>query len=318
MRGVTTDKKRTVSMKAIKIPENQIYNAYLIEGEDMELLKSAAMEFTVQLLSRDPSSVDTGAMPIYQQRGYASCEEWADSVRKRVQNHEHPDMLEIVPNKPEEHPTIISVDNIRDHVTDTVAVRPYEAAYKVYLIEHAEMMNPQAQNAILKTLEEPPEYVVIMLLAANADAFLPTILSRVIEIKAGERDVRERYAEMITEEWAQETVKLLSEIRFRTGREILDFCTHVSKDWKVPQGSLLGFLEIILRDVLCYKSTSQMELLYAQDSVNVIIRMASAMSYEKLGQATDDLERMLRDQTFNVNRDLMLENFLLRLRDTSI
>lgn len=305
-------------MKAIKIPENQIYNAYLIEGEDMELLKSAAMEFTVQLLSRDPSSVDTGAMPIYQQRGYASCEEWADSVRKRVQNHEHPDMLEIVPNKPEEHPTIISVDNIRDHVTDTVAVRPYEAAYKVYLIEHAEMMNPQAQNAILKTLEEPPEYVVIMLLAANADAFLSTILSRVIEIKAGERDVRERYAEMITEEWAQETVKLLSEIRFRTGREILDFCTHVSKDWKVPQGSLLGFLEIILRDVLCYKSTSQMELLYAQDSVNVIIRMASAMSYEKLGQATDDLERMLRDQTFNVNRDLMLENFLLRLRDTSI
>ena len=305
-------------MKAIKIPENQIYNAYLIEGEDMELLKSAAMEFTVQLLSRDPSSLDTGAMPIYQQRGYASCEEWADSVRKRVQNHEHPDMLEIVPNKPEEHPTIISVDNIRDHVTDTVAVRPYEAAYKVYLIEHAEMMNPQAQNAILKTLEEPPEYVVIMLLAANADAFLPTILSRVIEIKAGERDVRERYAEMITEEWAQETVKLLSEIRFRTGREILDFCTHVSKDWKVPQGSLLGFLEIILRDVLCYKSTSQMELLYAQDSVKVIIRMASAMSYEKLGQATDDLERMLRDQTFNVNRDLMLENFLLRLRDTSI
>lgn len=71
-------------MKAIKIPENQIYNAYLIEGEDMELLKSAAMEFTVQLLSRDPSSLDTGAMPIYQQRGYASCEEWADSVRKRV------------------------------------------------------------------------------------------------------------------------------------------------------------------------------------------------------------------------------------------
>ncbi len=305
-------------MKAIKIPENQIYNAYLIEGEDMERLKSAAMEFTVQLLSRDPASMDTGAMPIYQQRGYASREEWADSVRKRVQNHEHPDMLEIVPNKPEEHPTIISVDNIRDHVTDTVAVRPYEAAYKVYLIEHAEMMNPQAQNAILKTLEEPPEYVVIMLLAVNADAFLPTILSRVIEIKAGERDVRELYAEMISEEWAQETVKLLSEIRFRTGREILDFCTHVSKDWKVPQGSLLGFLEIILRDVLCYKSTSQMELLYAQDSVNVIIRMASAMSYEKLGQATDDLERMLRDQTFNVNRDLMLENFLLRLRDTSI
>lgn len=284
----------------------------------MESIKAAAMEFTEGLLSRDSSTADENSTPIYVQRGYASRAEWEDSVRKRVRKHEHPDMLEIVPNKPEEHPTIISVDNIRDHVTDTVAVRPYEAAYKVYLIEHAEMMNQQAQNAILKTLEEPPEYVVIMLLAVNADAFLPTILSRVIEIKAGERDVREAYAQMIEEEWAQETLKLLSEIRFRTGREILDFCTHVNKDCKVPLGSLLSFLEIILRDVLCYKSTSQTELLYAQESENVILRMASAMSYEKLGQATDDLERMLRDQSFNVNRDLMLENFLLRLRERSI
>ena len=284
----------------------------------MESIKAAAMEFTEGLLSRDSSTADENSTPIYVQRGYASRAEWEDSVRKRVRKHEHPDMLEIVPNKPEEHPTIISVDNIRDHVTDTVSVRPYEAAYKVYLIEHAEMMNQQAQNAILKTLEEPPEYVVIMLLAVNANAFLPTILSRVIEIKAGERDVRETYAQMIEEEWAQETLKLLSEIRFRTGREILDFCTHVNKDWKVSLGSLLSFLEIILRDVLCYKSTSQTELLYAQESENVILRMASAMSYEKLGQATDDLERMLRDQSFNVNRDLMLENFLLRLRERSI
>lgn len=304
-------------MKQVKIPEIQIYNAYLIEGEDMALLKSAAMEFTEQLLCREPAQRQ-GTLPLYASRGYESRTAWEDSVRTRVRHHEHPDMIEIEPNKPEEHPTIISVDHIRDHVTDTVMVRPYEAAYKVYLIEHAEMMNAQAQNAILKTLEEPPEYVVIMLLAVNADAFLPTVLSRVIEIKAGERDVRESYAEMMQEEWAGEFLKLLSEIRFRTGREILDFCTHVNKDWKVPMGSLLRFLEIILRDVLCYKSTSQTELLYAQDAVNVIVRMASALSYEKLGQATDDLGRMLRDQSFNVNRDLMLEDFLLRLRDTSI
>ncbi len=279
----------------------------------MEQVKQAAVEFAETLLVREP---DTAAgLPIYETRGYASREEWENSVRMRIRGQEHPDLIHITPDKPEEHPTIISVDNIRSHVTDTVSVRPYEAAHKLYLIEHAEMMNQQAQNAILKTLEEPPEYVVIMLLAVNADAFLPTILSRVIEIKGGERDVRTSYEEMLQEEWAQETLKLLSEIRFRTGREILDFCTKLSKEWNVPQRSLLRFLEIILRDVLCYKSTSQTELLYSQASENVILRMASVLSYEKLGQATEELVRMLRDQSFNVNRDLMMENFLLLLRE---
>lgn len=300
-------------MKSIRIPKNQIYNAYLIEAEDMEQVKLAATEFAEELLTREPET-NAGGMPIYETRGYASRQEWADSVRMRVRGQEHPDLIHIVPDKPEEHPTIISVDNIRSHVTDTVFVRPYEAAYKLYLIEHAEMMNVQAQNAILKTLEEPPAYVVIMLLAVNADAFLPTILSRVIEIKGGERDVRAGYEEMLQEEWAQETLKLLSEIRFRSGREILDYCTKLSKEWNVPPRTLLRFLEIILRDVLCCKSTSQTELLYSQVSENVILRMASSLSYEKLGQATDMLSRMLRDLSFNVNRDLMMENFLLQLR----
>ena len=67
----------------------------------MESIKAAAMEFTEGLLSRDSSTADENSTPIYVQRGYASRAEWEDSVRKRVRKHEHPDMLEIVPNKPE-------------------------------------------------------------------------------------------------------------------------------------------------------------------------------------------------------------------------
>lgn len=306
-------------MKSLKIPDNKIYNAYLIEGEDMELIKESALAFAENLLLRcETEDGDKGEIiPIYQERGYDSKEEWADSVRKRVGNNEHPDLIRIFPDRPEDNPTTVSVGNIRDNVTNTVEIRPYEALYKIYIIEHAECMNQQAQNALLKTLEEPPRYVVIMLLASNSDAFLPTILSRVIEIKAGERDVKESFQEMIAEEWSKETVHFLSEISFRNGKEILDFTDKITKEWKVPLRSFLCFIEIVFRDVLCYKSTSKTELIYGQEIAQEIIKLSNVMSYEKLGCATDTIEKAFRDLPLNVNKEIMIEDFLLRLRQKS-
>ena len=301
-------------MKSLRIPENNIYNAYLIEGEDMELIKSSAIKFAEKLLLRDASDEDSDAVPIYEERGYESRDEWEDSVRKRVSNNEHPDLIIIRPDKPEDNPTTVSVGNIRNNINGTVEIRPYEALYKIYVIEHAECMNQQAQNALLKTLEEPPKYVVIMLLAANSDAFLPTILSRVIEIKAGERDVKEVISDMISEEWSRETVHFLSEIGFRNGKEILDFTDKIIKEWKVPLSTFLCFIEIVLRDVLCYKSTSKIELIYGQEIAQDIIKMSTVMSYDKLGCATENIERAFRDLPLNVNKEVLIEDFLLKLR----
>ena len=138
-------------MKSLKIPDNKIYNAYLIEGEDMELIKESALAFAENLLLRcETEDGDKGEIiPIYQERGYDSKEEWADSVRKRVGNNEHPDLIRIFPDRPEDNPTTVSVGNIRDNVTNTVEIRPYEALYKIYIIEHAECMNQQAQNIVI-------------------------------------------------------------------------------------------------------------------------------------------------------------------------
>ncbi|OON86457.1 hypothetical protein BXO88_08055 [Oribacterium sp. C9] len=301
-------------MKSLRIPENNIYNAYLIEGDDMELIKSSAIDFAEKLLIRDASDEDSEAVPIYMERGYESREEWEDSVRKRVSNNEHPDLMIIRPDKPEDNPTTVSVGNIRNNINGTVEVRPYEALYKIYLIEHAECMNQQAQNALLKTLEEPPQYVVIMLLASNSDAFLPTILSRVIEIKAGERDVKEVISDMLSEDWSKETVHFLSEIGFRNGKEILDFTDKITKEWKIPIGTFLSFIEIVLRDVLCYKSTSKIELIYGHEIAQDIIKMSTVMSYEKLGRATENIEKAFRDLPLNVNKEILIEDFLLKLR----
>ena len=67
------------------------------------------------------------------------------------------------------------MDDIRTQINNDIVIKPYSSRYKVYIVDEAEKMNQQAQNALLKTIEEPPAYAVILLLTTNADSFLPTI-----------------------------------------------------------------------------------------------------------------------------------------------
>ena len=82
-----------------------------------------------------------------------------------------------------EKPGTISIDEIRDQVIHDVAIKPYCSPHKIYIIADADLMTPQAQNALLKTIEEPPEYAVILLLTSNADSLLPTIRSRCVRLE---------------------------------------------------------------------------------------------------------------------------------------
>ena len=71
----------------------------------------------------------------------------------------------------------IGVDEIRDIIAD-VYTRPFKAKKKVYIIEDGEALTVGAQNALLKVLEEPPEYAVFILCTSEAEKILPTIQSR--------------------------------------------------------------------------------------------------------------------------------------------
>jgi DNA polymerase-3 subunit delta' len=72
----------------------------------------------------------------------------------------------------------IVVDQIRDLVDHRLAMRRFEARRRFVVLDPADAMNPQAQNALLKTLEEPPEGTTLVLVASSPDALLPTIRSR--------------------------------------------------------------------------------------------------------------------------------------------
>ena len=100
-----------------------------------------------------------------------------DSCKKALGKN-HPDIIMVNHEKP----GTISIDEIREQVIHDVAVKPYCSPHKIYIIPDAEMMTVQAQNALLKTIEEPPEYAVIILLTSNIDALLPTIQSRCVRL----------------------------------------------------------------------------------------------------------------------------------------
>ena len=142
------------------IAAGKVSHAYIINGE-----KSSGKEFIAKVFAMALQCEKKEAEP---------CQECHSC--KQALSDNHPDIIRVTHEKP----NTISVDDIRAQVNNDVAIKPYSGSYKIYIINEAEKMTPQAQNAILKTLEEPPEYAVILLLTTNVNLLLPTILSRCV------------------------------------------------------------------------------------------------------------------------------------------
>ena len=91
----------------------------------------------------------------------------------------HPDCIYVKPSGKKS----IGVDDVREQINKKMETVPYGYPYKIFIVDEAETMTPAAQNALLKTIEEPSSYGVFIFLASNAGAFLPTVLSRCVLFK---------------------------------------------------------------------------------------------------------------------------------------
>ena len=100
------------------------------------------------------------------------------ACRKIASNH-HPDILSIAPAD-----TIIRIAQIRQ-LNDTLSMKPYEARQRVVILSDAQALNPEAGNALLKILEEPPDQTLLILTARQRSDLLPTIVSRCQHIRFG-------------------------------------------------------------------------------------------------------------------------------------
>ena len=122
----------------------------------------------------------------------------------RIGRHRHPDVHHIVPEGP-----LIPVDVIRETVIPEANRSPFEGHRKVFIIEEAERMNPAAQNALLKTLEEPQPDTVFVLISDDEEELLDTIRSR-CRLFRMEPVPEERVVEILGSEGAATEVAILA------------------------------------------------------------------------------------------------------------
>ncbi len=145
---------RVVAFLRRTVTDGSTTHAYLLAGPPGVGKKTAARALACALLCADG--------------GCGTC-----AACVRVKRGAHPDVRVIEP----EGAATYMVEQVRDIIHDA-SLSPVEGPVKVYIMDRAEAFNPAAANALLKTLEEPPPYVVMVLLATTWEAVLPTIASR--------------------------------------------------------------------------------------------------------------------------------------------
>lgn len=143
------------------LARKRVPHALLFAGPKSAVPRLAALELAKALLCLN-ASVSGG------------CDECEDC--RMLEGSLHPDLLIMEP--PDEGSRVIKVEAVRQ-ITARAGLRPLRSARKVFIIDSSEMMNETAQNALLKTLEEPPGDSVFVLIAYAAENLLPTIRSRV-------------------------------------------------------------------------------------------------------------------------------------------
>lgn len=211
----------------------------------------------------------------------------------------------------QEKPNLFSVDDVRRGITETVSIRPYGNGRKVYLLPNAALMNVQAENALLKTLEEPPEYVVLLLAAPEESVFLPTVLSRAVKWHLSDEGEKENAGEE-AEKALERVRELLRGVEDIRADEILKTVTLFSKDRQIAAAVADGLLSWF-RDVLAVKSGGEDRTLQNPDERGYIARAAERLSYEKIREILDEIEKATVRIGENVNVELLFQHLLFSI-----
>ena len=239
-------------------------------------------------------------------------QEMEDSLSLRIQKEEHPDLIfvDYLEKENGEKKSSISIDQIRQEVKGTVDISPKEGQYKVYVLCHSDKMTVEAQNALLKTLEEAPGHVIMILLCENETKLLPTVLSRVVRVYVGDMPIEKQWNLLQGISALRILPAFLKEIAHKSQEEMQKYAEELGQ---VDGQELYCFLDIILRDVLCYKSTRDHHLLYGQSARESIMDMAEKYSYWTLGQWGECIERYKEGRAVNVSQSYQILDFFLFL-----
>ena len=308
------------------VSTSQISHAYIVNGERGSGKKLIASLFAAALLCESD--------------GVEPCNKCHSCIQ--VDTGNHPDLIRLVREKE----NTISVEEVREQINNTVSIKPYQSKYKIYIIPGADKMTVQAQNAILKTIEEPPAYAVFFLLTENAESLLPTITSRCVMLKLRyikdalikkylmeKLEIPDYKAEVCSafaqgnlgkaimlcnsehfNEIREEAIHLLKYIHEMELSEIVDAVSRATK-FKLEITDYLDMIMIWYRDILLYKATKDINKVVFKEEINYIKEQAMKSSYEGIELILESLEKAKTRLKANVNFDLVMELLFLTIKE---
>lgn len=302
---------------------DRISHAYIFNGED-----DCGKSFTADIFA---------AAIQCESKADAPCGKCKSCIQAFSGNH--PDIIKVTHEK-----SLISVDDIRVQVNSDIAIKPYSSRYKIYIVDEAEKMNEQAQNALLKTIEEPPEYAVIILLTNNAGRFLPTILSRCIKLdfRSVSNELVKKYlmeecklpdyqaglsaafssgnigkakkhaeSEEFSERLAQVTkiLKGIDRMRIDELNQAVKYFASV----KAQIDECIDLAELWFRDVLVYKASKDTKDILYKNEAEAIKEQAASRSFEAFDSIQKEFSTLRARIRANVNFEASIEMFLLNV-----
>ena len=293
----------------------KVSHAYILNGE-----KSSGKEFIAKVFAMALQCEEDGKEP---------CQK-CHSCRQALSGN-HPDIIRVIHEKP----NTISVDDIRTQVNNDIVIKP-------------EKMTAQAQNALLKTLEEPPEYAVIMLLTSNVNALLPTIVSRCVTLDmkpvpdevvrrflCGQMQVPDYKAEVCvafargnigkakalasSEDFEKVKAEALSLLKYIQEMDLNEIIAAVKKitEYKLEVSDYLDICVIWYRDALLFKATSDVNHLIFREELQALRRTAQRSSYEGIENIINALDTAKRRLDANVNFELVMQMLLMTIQENS-
>lgn len=251
------------------LSKSQLSHAYLFYGPESIGKKLLAVEFTKALNCLAPGI----------EEACGTC----NSCRK-IEDRIHPDFFFVEPTKstPTAREAVLKIDAIRE-LQKKLSFLPYQGKAKVAIIDQVEKMNPQACNAFLKTLEEPPSSTILILITSNIYQLLPTLISRCQGIKFNPLSP-EAIREILQ---SQDDEKLdPTEVDLRVGRSKGQVLRALSDEATQTSSYRLAMIGLI--DQVSFK---RMDLLFQWSK-------AMAKGGEPLPQVLEEMLGLLRDLTF--------------------
>ncbi len=309
---------------AIKL--NKISHAYIINGEKGMGKKTIAKIFSMTLQCEKG-----GDEPCMQ----------CHSCKQAISNN-HPDIRWITHEKP----STIAIDEVREQINNDILIKPYSSKYKIYIVDEAEKLTVQAQNALLKTIEEPPAYGIIMLLTNNKDSFLQTILSRCVALEmrpVASTDIINylREKEKIPDYQAKMVVNFaggnlgrairlasmeeFNELKDMVIRHLTGICdasvTDISgyvKEAATFKDNIAEYIDLMVawfRDVLIFKASKDINQLIFKENISLIEKYVIRISYNGINRIFEAADKVVLRLRANVNFDLTIELLLMCIRE---